>query len=54
METLNPSLVRDIRGGFCEEETFKVRLETTWTQNWGKSVTGRGNNKCKDSGAETF
>lgn len=29
METPNPRLVRDIREGFCEEETFKMILETT-------------------------
>lgn len=29
METLHPSLVRDIRECFFEEVTFKMRLETT-------------------------
>lgn len=29
MEIHNPSLVRDIREGFFEEVTFKMRRETT-------------------------
>ena len=37
METPNPRLVRDIREGFFEKETFKMILETTGHQS-GKSV----------------
>lgn len=53
METLNPSLVRDIREDFCEEETFKMRLETTG-QRSGDKVIQAEETMFKGSGAETF
>lgn len=37
METPNPRLVRDIREGFFEEETFKMILETSGHQS-GETV----------------
>lgn len=42
MEIFNLRLGRNIREGFSEEVTFKMRLETPGQRSGGESDTGRG------------